>query len=846
MQPQQYSNERGLLGKLCPGEKKLEGMTFYLDNVKKRPTVLLLEAISLLGGRVESFLHKDVSFVVTGSQEGLKEEKCVVTKGGAKGTSEEAKHSIKQKESGLSIDKPRQGTPRPVACGSRGKALLEKAIRNNERLHGNSVLSNARSWGVKILYVDDVLLYLKQLSRESFSARHRRPEKTNSKQSLPAVKAAALRSPYLKIEDLSRKYKPLHMQSMTFPSLCYLGRFSPFESPPPPRFEKRAEQGESKPREKKVESSTQDKSQTPLSCNPSPWRPRKKDVSYCECCHQPFTNLEEHLQSDQHHTFALDPSNYSVVDQLVTEMFPGFDPNPSQESEETLNRPPTPLPVHDVLELEPLTDVETEHAVQALQRQESSFNTHISSPTRGPFSFGPASLSPGVQLTIPDPATLPADIQSFNPETDCQFPDIQLSSPAMPVLHIEPQTQDSLNLQLESQHLSPCHSASSRFPDPYSLPPVLSPQVHYSSYVMDTENPYSEPPVLSPQQYTTEETVEGQTCEMNTAESVSKFVSAVTDPLSSPLLISVPVTNAEGVKESNQERLVDFSGLACCIQGLKQTTLSSCRSRSLTRQSSVGPNPKKCCQSASPEHSCRKRRRTETFGGGSGCTAHRLKSAKSQSDNVTKTKDYLLFDKTSYQTVQSCPNLNASSTLNTCTVDMLGSKQTHTTFCFPTAQRFTPAPNQIDSVVDQSLNLLSSKAKVSDPPQHFPNDKSHRAFSSQDSQCSLSHSTSVCIESALIPDLATLCPSSSDSDWDCDLLSRLGLTSGTPPTPSEQNTELDKELLQKSCPWMHDTSYESHLHTVLQPSTPVASLRREEKEPSTFSRTVVQIVEVQH
>lgn len=36
---------------------------------------------------------------------------------------------------------------------------------------------------------------------------------------------------------LNRKYKPLHVQSLTFPSLWYSGRFSPFESPPP-EFEK--------------------------------------------------------------------------------------------------------------------------------------------------------------------------------------------------------------------------------------------------------------------------------------------------------------------------------------------------------------------------------------------------------------------------------------------------------------------------------------------------------------------------------------------------------------------------------------------------------------------------------
>ncbi|KAM6896877.1 protein DBF4 homolog B-like [Xenentodon cancila] len=156
MHPQQFLKERALFGRLSCGEKKLEGKTFYLDNVKKRSTALLLEAISLLGGRVESFLHKDVSFVVTGSQECLK-EKCV-TQGNAKRTSEGAQLLTKQQESGVSNEKHHPRVPRSMACGSRGKALLEKAIRNNERLQGSSVLSNAQSWGVKILYVDGILL----------------------------------------------------------------------------------------------------------------------------------------------------------------------------------------------------------------------------------------------------------------------------------------------------------------------------------------------------------------------------------------------------------------------------------------------------------------------------------------------------------------------------------------------------------------------------------------------------------------------------------------------------------------------------------------------------------------
>lgn len=122
-----------------------------------------------------------------------------------------------------------------------------------------------------------------------------------------------------------------------------------------------------------MESSLQNKCESPLSYTPSPWRPRKKDLSYCECCHQHFTNLDEvnmfkkwlgfccfhclhlryslwyglffflflslqHLQSDQHRTFVLDASNYSLVDQLVVDMDPEFSLSQPEQSEEILNK----------------------------------------------------------------------------------------------------------------------------------------------------------------------------------------------------------------------------------------------------------------------------------------------------------------------------------------------------------------------------------------------------------------------------------------------------------------------------------------------------------------------------
>ncbi|KAM4714964.1 uncharacterized protein dbf4b [Anableps anableps] len=781
MQP---TKEQGLLGRLCAGDKKLEGKTFYLDNVKKRSTTLLLEAISLLGGKVESFLHKDVTFVVTGSQDSLKEDKSVVTNGEEKGANEGSQHLMKKLDSGLSQDKQRPVTPRLVVCGSRGKALLEKAICKNERQQMTSVLSNAQSWGVKILYVDDVLLYLKYLSQESFNAKPKRPEKSSTKESLPAVKATALRPPYLKIEDADQKCKPLHMQSVAFPSLYFLGRISPFESPPPPLFEQHTGEGNNKKRKKQVENNSKEKSSAQLSCIPSPLRPRKKDTSYCECCHETFTNLEEHLQSDMHRSFALDPSNYKAVDQLVAEMLPGFDPNPPQQSEES--RATTPLPVD---ELELCTDVEVEHAVQVLKRDDSPFSAHIPNPAQSPPSSNVE--NPSKELTSQNISSDMTDNQSVDIETRHHTTPSQPQalSPTMPVLTIEP-----LDQQLDT---SPC-----LLPDPYTLPPVLSPQVPYSHSIMAPHSPYSEPPILSPQKYNSEETWRAQICEMYIEESGSGL------PL--PTLLPVFLSGSSLEEEKGLNSLWDNS--------LKFLTRPSSRSSSFPQLSAVAPNPRKRCRSASPEHRSSKRRKTTEK------TEQRLSPLKPHSDNIANAADCLLFGHASYPVRQLCPQTAL--------------KQTFSTFSF------TPTLFPMDFAADQPPGFLPSKAAHFNFPGN--NEKTQCAISTRDSQHSHSHSTSVCIEPALIPDLATRSSESSDSDWDCDLLSRLDPTSAAPQTTGEQNCELDKELLHQPCPWMHDSSYESHLHTVLQPSTPAAALCGEDVDSATFSRTVVQIVEVQH
>ncbi|XP_011491829.1 uncharacterized protein LOC101168767 isoform X2 [Oryzias latipes] len=790
MQPQQFSKERGLFGKLSPGKKKLEGKTFYLDNVKKHSAALLLEAVYLLGGKIESFLHKDVSFVVTGSQERLKAKNGVEIGEGAKGLGEGTQRLMTEQKSSAKLPTKK---PRSMACVSRGKALLEKAIRNNERLRGSSVLSDAQSWGVKILYVDDVLICLKQLSRESFSPKHKRIE-ISTKQRQPAVRAAPLRSPYLKIEDVSRRYRPLHVQSMTLPALFYSGRHSPFEAPPPPQFDKQPDRENSKSRVKKIGNKAQDKSPVGVFCSPSPWRPRKKDNSYCECCCETFTNLEEHLLSDQHRSFVLNPFNYRTVDQLVAEMSPGFDP---RLAEETSKRPTTPLPLDAVCELEPLTDAEMERAVRALQRQGSSLTAGDTSPTGRPLFCGPP--SPGPVFTFENEAAPP----TFHPEVDRQCPDLlqpRASSPVMPVLTPEPRVGTAY--QQTEKPSSDC-SATGFSWDPYALPPVLSPQIPYSLDTMEQQrSPDSEPPVLSPQRFSTVETVGELTYEMN--------VPHQTLPQSSPVL---------SVDASNPGKRVLFrsDGLFGFNSSLRPAAQTRRWSNSVPRQSPITPNPKKRCRSASPVHMHRKRRRTASFGDSGQWSELSIKDAKPQRDSVAVLRGWVSFDSVSHG------NLNNPFSMFTASS------------CVP-LKNSSQGPNHIDSGRDQLSWLLSSKAAICDG-----SDGPNAAASSLPP---LYLSTSISIEPGLIPDPAELSPSSSDSDWDCNLLARLNQTPA--PAPSEHSCAVDAELLHRPCPWMHDTSYESHLHTVLPPLNPAASACGEDVEPSAFSRTLVQVVEVQH
>lgn len=426
----------------------------------------------------------------------------------------------------------------------------------------------------------------------------------------------------------------------------------------------------------------------------------------------------------------------------------------------------------------------------ALRRQSSSINT----PTETPLCFRPANPALEDECSI---SNLPL------PPGDLNIPDIEprSSSPIMPVLDIELPATSSV-CQILSQHTTS---------DPYILPPVLSPQVPYTCCTEDVGNSLLEPPVLSPQPFTAEQTVD-RVCDMDTVEHLCEPISAV----SVQLLSSVADTEGGG---SNQAGFL----LSCSNSGKVNNSGTSHRFQSLPQQLATWPNPKKRWRSASPDFIYNKRRRIEMKKDEFVCTQQDSKAP--ERDTRTKFWSCSVLEDASHKSMPSCLQQNSTS-------------QPSLTFLYSSSAQTADI-----SGPSHMLGLSPSKTSKMCPPVKPTNENCLSGVSSQDSQRSLSLSTSVCIDSALIPDVAALSGASSESDWDCDLLSRLGTTSALHLSATEQGCELDRELLLQPCTWLHDTSYESRLHTALEPSNPLCG---EEMDSAVFSRTVMQIVKVQH
>ncbi|XP_064431394.1 protein DBF4 homolog A isoform X3 [Mirounga angustirostris] len=252
--------------------KPLWGKIFYIDLPSVTISEKLQKDIQDLGGRVEEFLSKDISYLISNK----KEAKFAQTLGRISPVpSPESAYTAETTSPHPSHDGSSFKSPDSV-CLSRGKLLVEKAIKDHDFISSNSILSNALSWGVKILHIDDIRYYIEQKKKELYllkkSSTSVRDVGKRVGIGTQKARTGRLQKPFVKVEDMS--------QIQTDGNKC---------------------------------------GGIPIQLQLK----EKKKKGYCECCLQKYDDLEAHLLSEQHRNFA-QSNHYQVVDDIVSKLIFDF------------------------------------------------------------------------------------------------------------------------------------------------------------------------------------------------------------------------------------------------------------------------------------------------------------------------------------------------------------------------------------------------------------------------------------------------------------------------------------------------------------------------------------------
>ncbi|NXP18108.1 DBF4A protein, partial [Scytalopus superciliaris] len=293
--------------------KPLTGKTFYLDIPSNVISEKLGKDLKDLGGRVESFLSKDINYLVTNK----KEAKFARTLGQISPVpSPESAHVGGNSSPHPSNRKDRRDGNSfklvDTVCMSRGKSLVEKAIKEQDLIPSGSILSNALSWGVKILHIDDVKNCIELKKRELYLLKRADSSSKDVGEHVTTQKSKRrLKNPFIRVEDKSCQYRPFYLQLPSFPFLnyCVPKPYSPFEVDK--KYPSAKKQTQSKQRNKINKKDCEMPAQLP--------QKDKKKGGYCECCGKKYEDLQTHLESERHQNFA-QSTQYKVVDDIISKL----------------------------------------------------------------------------------------------------------------------------------------------------------------------------------------------------------------------------------------------------------------------------------------------------------------------------------------------------------------------------------------------------------------------------------------------------------------------------------------------------------------------------------------------
>ncbi|XP_065342274.1 uncharacterized protein LOC135941005 isoform X1 [Cloeon dipterum] len=252
---------------------------FYLDLKNHADAAKIESRLKTLGAVVDDFLAKEVKYVVTD-----RPERTAAPTGQGLAASPAV---------------PQEGRKR--AQKSRADAMLEKARLQQTNISSYDVLENAFRWGIPIWPLENLSKWLEKIE--------------NSLQNnVPALRIRPFKGPFIKIEDINKRYKPLYGNLASWPSIN-LDYGCPFSTPKlipgktrnAPVAGHCQQLGEQRMTRKSKVPKPEEKAKSPEVLYPG----------YCEICEIDYVDLKQHVISSTHVKFTEDSTNYEDLDNLI-------------------------------------------------------------------------------------------------------------------------------------------------------------------------------------------------------------------------------------------------------------------------------------------------------------------------------------------------------------------------------------------------------------------------------------------------------------------------------------------------------------------------------------------------
>uniref|UniRef100_A0A665UK32 Protein DBF4 homolog A n=1 Tax=Echeneis naucrates TaxID=173247 RepID=A0A665UK32_ECHNA len=306
--------------------KPLVGKVFYLDLPSSRAAETLESDIKELGGTVEKFFSKEIKYLVTNKREAryvqyLRQDSPVPSPDSEQSSPHPCSNP-RRPGSHADTVKSRSHGQADTHVSSRGKSLVERVVKEQERVQMNKILSNALEWGVKILYIDDIIAYVQKRKKIVSS---QCPTATTAKTS------GRIGKPFVKVEDSSRHYRPIYITMPNIPefNLKAVPPCSPFfvDDKDPLGNRQQGHRGaKASATEERVHGRKKNRD--------------KKRGGYCECCMVKYENLTMHLKSERHKGFSRS-DKYLVVDRQVSTLHCNFIHIKTKPYRKQKERPPS-------------------------------------------------------------------------------------------------------------------------------------------------------------------------------------------------------------------------------------------------------------------------------------------------------------------------------------------------------------------------------------------------------------------------------------------------------------------------------------------------------------------------